>query len=544
MQVRIAAAAVALICSCAPVDAAPVDAIRAGDMKQMIPEIIAIYEDAGLSWRHTIEWQIGPFTTTYWYYSFATDEVVVGAVPTGAEVGAYWQTWSDVLTDGSFDPEAFFASDDEARELAHYNQFVLATHESAHAMTYRYDYAHLDRHDDPGVNCREYYADRLTIGILNELAVDEPDMKRWRDRYRDLVTAMGDAIPERYRYRIADYATLDADCAVIEVAQPTPETMQPYASAYFERYRVLLEADLPPMADLFETHLQARHDAKLADEPLAPEYDRVRASTLGELPPSPFGNWSGEDFTIQYSRAAGFDPQGTLWFATVRYDTEAQTIGVSFGSDPEVSPVITEPAHWDFPSRRVRITSTAVLSPDRFFFTLDHWDASGPGGAERQFTSYVYARRQDGVWEIARLLDAEGVAQGAVLRSPEGRLFVLGTPDAPSNRPSTNWGGFEMSPQTFDVLGELAIGQPLEFPVAIDESGRLYQDRYGRLWRTSPSELVVFAGDGLGGARDGLGDYAKFWDVDVLQWMSDDRALFLDSNRDLSGWLIREFRIE
>ena len=67
-------------------------------------------------------------------------------------------------------------------------------------------------------------------------------MARWRARYLELVTAMGETIPEQYRYHIPDFAALEADCALIDVAQPTPQTMQPYASAYFERYRVLLEA--------------------------------------------------------------------------------------------------------------------------------------------------------------------------------------------------------------------------------------------------------------------------------------------------------------
>src|SRR5690606_8403575 len=57
---------------------APVDAIRAGDMQQMIPEIIAIYENAGLSWDHGIDWKVGPFTTTFWFYDPLEDDIQAG----------------------------------------------------------------------------------------------------------------------------------------------------------------------------------------------------------------------------------------------------------------------------------------------------------------------------------------------------------------------------------------------------------------------------------------------------------------------------------
>ena len=68
--------------------AAPVDALRAGDMGQMIEEVIAVYEDAGLSWDFGIEWMVGPYTTTYWFYNPNEDEVHVGAVPADAVMHA------------------------------------------------------------------------------------------------------------------------------------------------------------------------------------------------------------------------------------------------------------------------------------------------------------------------------------------------------------------------------------------------------------------------------------------------------------------------
>ena len=263
--------------------ASSADALRAGSMEAMIPEIVDTYVRAGLSWDTSITWDIGPFTTTYWYYDLSEDKIIVGAVPTPDEVDAYWQEWSRVLTDGHFDPDDFFASDDEAEELARYNQFVLATHESAHAITYRYDFEHLARHDY-AINCREYYADRLTVAILNDEAGRDPDMARWRERYADLAIAMGQSIPEEFRYTIDSFAALDDNCALIDVAQPTPDNMQPYASAYFERYRVLLEADLPPLAEVFHEHLTRYAEERVDAMPLDPERASVEVVNLSERP--------------------------------------------------------------------------------------------------------------------------------------------------------------------------------------------------------------------------------------------------------------------
>ena len=81
----------------------PYDAIASGQMQKMIDAIISRYEDAGLSWNDAIVWDIGPFTTSYWYYDQYEYRIVVGAVPLPSEVADYWENWSEVLTDGQFD---------------------------------------------------------------------------------------------------------------------------------------------------------------------------------------------------------------------------------------------------------------------------------------------------------------------------------------------------------------------------------------------------------------------------------------------------------
>ncbi len=535
--------AAALVAGMATAQAAPVDAIRAGDIDLMIDTIVAVYEDAGLSWDHRIEWEKGPFTTTFWYYSSIEDKIVVGAIPRDDQVEAYWQAWSQVLTDGNFDPAGFFASPVEARDLARFNQYVLATHEAAHAMTYRYDYAHLERHAH-AINCREYYADRLTVAILNEEASREPDMARWRDRYRDLVTAMGDTIPEQYRYHIPDFAALEADCALIDVAQPTPQTMQPYASAYFERYRVLLEADgLPPLDQVLETHLAARWEEARGNLRFAPERATIEVATVGELDEMELGTvYFGIDDARIGSRAAAVAPDGTLWFANLVYDPATRMAELAFGTEPEAGAPIAEPSEWTHPSRNLQLTSLAVLSPDRFVIALDHWDEEGPDGAERHFVTWILATRAAEVWTRESLAEIE-TGQGVALRAPDGRIYLLATIDEPSRVGSENWRGLEVSLDTGEVLGEIELTSPFTFPMAIDAEGRLYEEVSYLLWRTTPGAGDdVLLGTGLVGPRDGSGDRAEMSDLKLMQWMPDGRALLVERGLTFDRWLIRELR--
>lgn len=545
MHLRAMAACLALLLGCVPASAAPSNAMRAQSMEQMIPEIIAVYEDAGLSWDRGIEWLVGPFTTTFWFYDTWERQITVGAVPADSEIDTYWQTWSDVLTDGSFVPATFFSSEREARELAHYNQYVLATHESAHAITFRYDSAHLERHDY-SVNCREYYADRLTVAILNEQARLDQDMLRWRGRYLELVEAMGETIPDQYRYRIQDFAALDADCALINVAQPTAETMQPYASAFFERYRVLLEAELPPMAEVFQTHLSGRWDEAHKDTPFAPSREGLELATLAELDEVILGSVYGDDTDSSAddrTRVAAFDPSGKLWFASLSYDRQSRLAALSFGTEPEQEAPILPPAEWHQPSMRLEVSSLAVFSADRFLVSLQHWDNGGIDGKERHFVTFVLADRVNDAWTLTRVAELEGMKQAAVLRSPDDKLYMLATPDPTGPRPTTNWIGFEISLERGDVVGELPIGSGLDFPLAIDGDGRIYEEIGFLLWQSEPGGGdAVLIGNGLMGPRDGIGAKAEISDVEVLQFMPDGRALLIDRDPRWDGWQLRELR--
>ncbi len=188
------------------------------------------------------------------YYSDDELRIVLGAMPAPDEVTRYWLNWSKALTGGQWNPAAFFADATEARRLARFNQFVLAAHEYGHVLSYRYDPNHVERHDY-AVNYREFYADRLSTAMVTEAAAADPNLAALQARYVELMASFNAKIPAPAHYDIASLDLLQADCASISVSQPTAETMAPYASAFFERQRLLLAAGPAPLAALYAAWL-------------------------------------------------------------------------------------------------------------------------------------------------------------------------------------------------------------------------------------------------------------------------------------------------
>lgn len=133
--------------------------------------------------------------------------------------------------------------------------------------------------------------------------------------------------------------------------------------------------------------------------------------------------------------------------------------------------------------------------------------------------------------------------QAAVLRSPNGKLYILATPDPTGPGPTTNWIGFEISLERGDVVAELPIGSGFDFPLAIDDDGRIYGELGFWLWQSEPGGAdLVLIGNGLMGPRDGIGAKAEISDVQVLQFMPDGRALFIDRDPRWDAWQLRELR--
>jgi hypothetical protein len=370
-------------------------------------------------------------------------------------------------------------------------------------------------------------------------------MARWRERYLELVTAMGNTIPEQYRFHIADLATLDANCAVIDVAQPTPDTMQPYASAYFERYRVLLEGDLPPLAEVFDKHLAHYLKEANARVPFATDRDAYEIKTVGNVDEMELGSvfFGLKSDDSKGSRAAAVAPDGTLWFATLEYDPTTRLVELAFGNEPETSPLLGPAAEWPRPSRRVELTSLAVLSADSFVAALEHWEQPGGDDTFAPFVTFVHASRTAGEWTFETIVEVDTMQQGIVLRGPDDRIFLLTTVDGRSSQPSPNWRGLEISLESGEVVAELPITANFYRPAAIDADGRLYEEINDYLWRSRPDggfEAVL--GNSLLGPRDGRGAEAEMADLKFMQWMADGSAVLVEGGLTYERWVCRELR--
>lgn len=504
-------------------DAGPRDAIAAGDMNAVIGEIIDLYGEHGLSWAHWNAWKIGSHTTTYWYYAPFEDEIIVGDMPEPEEVGEYWSTWSTVLTDGNWDPDGFFASPTEALELARFNQWLLATHESAHAITYRYDFDHTARYDYD-VNCREYHADRLTAAILQDEAAQDPDMARWRARYLDLVKEMGASIPEEYTVTQADYPALEADCRVIDVRQPTPDKMQAYASAFFTRHTALLSAELPPLDDVFDTHLKAWAQKRLSLYEIAPEWAESRVTTVARIPKAADEVLNSADILTGSSakRAAGFAPDGTVHVAEAAYDPDTGTMTVIFGPVPgELNAVVTSMA-WPRQSPRIQLRSIAVFGPDQFVATFEE---------RENRTSAVRFRREGGEWVAKFLADETIAGTSRAYRLGDDRLLIgyseVAFTDS-ENRDGT-WQVLETDLETGSKLENTEVPIESRHPLGIDAEGRLFFASIGMLVRGEEEPVLTrIFGAALKGDRDGDQATGEINGIVLVQTEPDGSLLILD----------------
>lgn len=129
---------------------------------------------------------------------------------------------------------------------------------------------------------------------------------RWRLRYAALAEAINAHIGKRERYDDVSFEALEDDCATLTVDQPAAETMAPYASAFFVRWQALLNKDLPPLAELYQTYLEPHwRDRLIPGVALAREVD--------------FVDWVYSDFSTAYmdgevlvQRFANFTAEGEL----------------------------------------------------------------------------------------------------------------------------------------------------------------------------------------------------------------------------------------
>jgi hypothetical protein len=505
------------------------DALATGNTTAMTEAVRQIYVDAGVSWYDRLQWRFERFDYTFNYFDPYEDVIVLGAMPGPADIEAYWRNWSRTLTGGRWQGSALFSGPEQAADLARYNQFVIALHEVGHAMTYRYDYEHLERHNY-AVNCREYYADRLTMAALQDLAEADPTLARLQADYVALMASMNAAIADKDRYHIESFAALDADCAVIDVAQPTPDTLQPYASAFFERQRLLAGADLPSLAEMVATHLEARRAEFMKDMPYlasGADFALVTLETLGGTVAADTFERGPDAFTI------GFDLDGQRHFARLDHDKAAGRMTLGYGARDALEMVVVAAAY-DPPVDDLRLVD--IVPGSGGFIALVE-ESRGP----RQDFALYEAQKRGAAWSLALLDRLPDMKQARLLRAPDGWYYVLASSDAQRFGFNTGWTSIR-----FDLKGNVEPGRSYPglygVPLALEADGDLITYGYDLLFAfDDQGRFDVLAGNHLEGLKDGTRpEQTELLDPRFAQVLSDGRLLFIDGDTDKGSVVLRQ----
>lgn len=504
-----------------PSMATTLDALRSGNIKNLVQEIISIYEDHEISWASYIEWEIRSYETVFWYYSPSESKIVVGQFPTQGQVANYWKVWSQALTDGNWNPDSFFKSASDAYDMALFNQFVLAIHESAHAVTYRYDPEHRARHDY-AINCREFYADRITAVILQHAALNQPELESMRKRYLELVRSMHSTIPDQYLVASADYPNLVDDCAVIQIEQPTPDKLQAYASAYFTRWEALLSSNLPTLEAAFETHFKERFRQRFNWVQQAKEWSNGQAHTLREMDRLAGRILNAGHILDGAKRAAAFAPDATLWFAEARFNRETTELEYVYGAvEGEKSP---QSFHLPWPRENAYITlrSIAVFSEHSFIATFEE---------NQNRSNLIQFEFSEGKWTSRTLAEWENTSKAFVFRTVDNRVFAALSHfyDEQSEKTDKSYWTFkEFDLVAGELIGSHDIRVESNTAMAVDDAGRFYLAYERQIFRVDKKQDVKrIAGIGLEGTRDGAINQAEFGWIQLLQFFSDGSALLL-----------------
>ncbi|HEX2629075.1 MAG TPA: hypothetical protein VHM26_08690 [Chitinophagaceae bacterium] len=296
-----------------------------------------LYEKNGVQFG-ALEWRYKEPTEVYNYYDAYGPRIILGRMPkAGKETQEYWVNWRKVLTNDGWDAQQFFNDEKEMQLMANYNIVVLIAHELGHYFEDYYDVEVLQPKEN--VNGRELFADRFSIALTNELAKADPRFAGLKQRYLELVQSMNETVPQANRYSNEQGKMLVSYPDSIMVAQPSfddTKTMQPYASAFFQRHRVLLSGEiaLPSLKEITDSVLWKKHYSEIAAMPyLVKQFDTTNK-----------GKWTGGHFTDadKIYLAKGYWGQPAAYgvkeildadtFSILRMDTKGKTWNVSVQS--------------------------------------------------------------------------------------------------------------------------------------------------------------------------------------------------------------------
>ncbi|MFN3550052.1 MAG: hypothetical protein ACK4U0_21420 [Mesorhizobium sp.] len=505
----------------------PVELIAAIDRADTIAMgrlVAGRFRDAGISVNEGLAWRLQPFDRVVNWYDGFTDTILVAEMPRDGEEAAYWAGWSDLLTGGRWDWRAFFADEGEALRMARFNQFYVAAHEYGHAVTYRYDPDHEERWGG-SINCREYLADRLAAAMLDDLADASDDFAHLRGRYRALIAAINALVASSDRYDPPYFAAIEADCRIMEVRQPTAETMTPYASAFFARQTTLLARDLPPLAELRAEHLDPWWEARRPR-------DSGRGGAVTTLPTAiAFDRPAPAMLPDGTSRELAFAPDGSLMLVEERVEVIDGRVHAGFAYGKVGGRIETvlpfgpvdgpaDPAGIDNPR------SVASLGPDRLLLLNESFGLGDEG------IFLIDLRRDGGNWGLRIVeLAAREPTDTRVLADAVGGIHVLIRDRAEATGAERRWRHLRLDPETLETIAEAMLSPDLRgSPVAVGIDGSLVLRDGALLAIAAPGEAPLGLAGGLRGFKDADDPMkAEFQSLSLVVSMREDgAALVLD----------------
>jgi hypothetical protein len=375
--------------------------------------------------------------------------------------------------------------------------------------------------------------------LLEELAADDPAVASYRARYADLVAAINAAVPADIRYTVSDYASLDADCRMLDVAQPDETTMAPYASAYFARWQVLLDTDLPPLIELYETHLYTPWRERMVKGSPSAEWVMTVEWLDGDIT----GNFEHGDYLGW--RYPLFAPDGRLYVASAVVMADAEKVGLHLTYGPATSKKklvvdiqdldldLVDPSLFD-------LTTFLSLGPDRLIAaSSDMW------GEERSLVLIDFQRGPEG-WthRVTRPLPDLSPAQTRLRIRHDGALLLevyqFGTENT-----EAHWQSYVLDGDT------LTVGEMTELP---DSPYLWFSDIPGMatvlLDTENPSVLVTkdgtplrIAGNGLQGFKEMGAPLDVEFTAPTMAIGLEGRILVLDYHAFFKQYVIREIAL-
>lgn len=523
------------------------DAVEAGDTEAAAAAVQAVVEAAGAELPGGFGVDLAPYDEPINFYAPNTKRVTLGTAPTAAETERYWRLYSDRLTGGAWDPDAFFADAEEARRMASFNQAYLAAHEAGHALAYHYAVnPPWDRVDDDGdrasVHCQELLADRVAAGVLHEIEAADDRAGALRARYLELMRAIDAEIPAAQRVR---QTTLDG-CETAPVLPVSDEaSFQRYVSAFFARQGLLLAGEGARLGPVLDAHVRWRRPAFVAE---TPDLDGVTVSTVGpvafeadEIERGRFAFMLVIQRDLFLAPEIDQDPAPSLAVAlrpdggvhTVRMVTEAvlDTARAEAPYTPDDLEVRTtlevDGAAVPMPALEAGaypgVVSAAVLGEGDLLALVLSGDLLGEDldGIGPHTLRLLRLRRDGAGWQAEAgptFPASEALEDPDVLVDPGGQAWVEAADrmvpvDLATLAPTGD--GVPLDPSRGDVLAVDAEGRPLS--VVYDVIGQMYPNgglmsRTGNaavFVRAGPEGAVTLAGSGFPGTADGAGPEAR-----------------------------------